>query len=94
MKVGGVIQYPPEVPYFKYCFSFKNNFACWNSIKPSLSPEVYSELYRNLPGCNIRMVQIGNAIWVTLISFSKSHGLWDCQKSRCALGYFYATYQK
>ena len=23
MKVGGVIQYEPEVPYFKHCFSFK-----------------------------------------------------------------------
>ena len=25
MKVGGVIQYEPEVPYFKHCFSFKMN---------------------------------------------------------------------
>ena len=23
MKVGGVIQYEPEVPYFEHCFSFK-----------------------------------------------------------------------
>ena len=23
MNVGGVIQYEPEVPYFKHCFSFK-----------------------------------------------------------------------
>ena len=23
MKVVGVIQYEPEVPYFKHCFSFK-----------------------------------------------------------------------